>query len=50
MWLILSTCAAILWGMTYVLDERIFRQVSVPTTMAIQFVAIAIMFTLLVGG
>ncbi len=35
MWLILALLASVLWGMTYVLNEKMFEYISVPTSLAI---------------
>lgn len=35
MWFIFSISAAILWGITYVLDEKIFKHISISTALAI---------------
>ncbi|MDE5446375.1 EamA family transporter [Bradyrhizobium sp. CSA207] len=42
MWLILALAAAVFWGATYVLDEQVYRHVSVPTTMAIHTLIISV--------
>jgi drug/metabolite transporter (DMT)-like permease len=36
MWLLLAAFASMFWGITYVLNEQIFKQLSVPTTIAIE--------------
>lgn len=35
MWFIFAISASILWGLTYVLDEKIYERISVPTSLAI---------------
>lgn len=35
MWFLFATAASVLWGMTYVLDERIYKHISVLTSLAI---------------
>lgn len=35
MWLIYASLASAFWGLTYVLNEQVFKQISVPTTLAI---------------
>ena len=46
MWLLLAVSASVLWGMTYVLNEQVFRHVSVPTTIAIHTLVISIIASL----
>jgi drug/metabolite transporter (DMT)-like permease len=48
MWLIIAIMAAVLWGLNYSLDERIFKnQVSPLTILALQAWAGAIIFSVL---
>lgn len=35
MWFIFSLAAAVLWGLTYVLNEQILKHISVPSSIAI---------------
>jgi drug/metabolite transporter (DMT)-like permease len=35
MWIILSLAASILWGLTYVVDEQIYKQISVFSSLSI---------------
>ena len=35
MWILLSLCASILWGLTYVIDEQLYKSISVFTSIAI---------------
>lgn len=35
MWIILALSASLLWGLTYVVDEQIFKKVSVVSSLAI---------------
>jgi drug/metabolite transporter (DMT)-like permease len=35
MWIILSLSASVLWGLTYVVDEQIYRRISVFSSLAI---------------
>lgn len=50
MWLIYALLAAIIWGLNYTLDERIFKSsISPLTLLAMQAWAAAIIFTTLAG-
>lgn len=46
MWLFLALSASALWGITYALNEQVFRHVSVPTTLAVHTLMIAIVASL----
>lgn len=35
MWLLFATLASMFWGLVYVIDEQIYKYISVPTTLAI---------------
>lgn len=35
MWIIFALSASILWGLTYVIDEQIYKKISVSTSLAI---------------
>ncbi|MGD0036635.1 MAG: EamA family transporter [Bacteroidota bacterium] len=45
MWIIYALSAAVLWGMTYTLDEQIYKYISIPTSLAFaSFFAFIAMF------
>jgi drug/metabolite transporter (DMT)-like permease len=46
MWFALALAASMLWGVTYVLDEQVYRHVSVPTTLAVHTLIISIVASL----
>jgi uncharacterized membrane protein len=46
MWLFLALAASAFWGITYVLDEQVYRHVSVPTTLAVHALVISIVASL----
>jgi drug/metabolite transporter (DMT)-like permease len=42
MWFFLALAASMFWGATYVLDEQLYRHISVPTTMAVHTLIISV--------
>ncbi|HEV7449024.1 MAG TPA: EamA family transporter [Candidatus Paceibacterota bacterium] len=42
MWFIFATLASAFWGLTYVLSEQIFKQISIPTLLTINAAIIAV--------
>jgi uncharacterized membrane protein len=42
MWFVYATLASAFWGLTYVLNEQVFKHISIPTTLAINAAVIAV--------
>jgi drug/metabolite transporter (DMT)-like permease len=43
MWILLATTASMFWGMTYVFDEQLYKQVSVLSILAIEMFFISLL-------
>ena len=52
MWFIFALLASAFWGLTYVLNEQIFKQISIPTALAIEALILAAvgLLSAVIGG
>lgn len=48
MWFLYATLASMFWGMVYVIDEQIYKLISVPTTLAIHTAFTAVLLGIIV--